>query len=688
MRARLATGLLCILVGLALMAPAALGQGGTVSGSYMQTFDGMPSAPVAYRPPGWDVQIHSRDAGTWDAMEPMLADHGPACQGPPMQHDLSSDYPPHVFNCHDHVMTAIKADGYGVIYLTPPARLDWSQAEATLRWDMSTQRGSIRDWVDVWLTPYADHLTLPLEGDFVPDLAGAPPNFIHLQMGAFNGESTWALTSARDGVSAYYGPPWGFTWPSIEATVQSAGGPSPTRRDTFELKVRDGHVSFGMPGFSTIWIDSDTAPWGFDQAVVQFGHHSYFPAKACDGLLASQLRSPAARVSSGVPQSVAFAAEPHPPSLHRMGVDVPILGIDVPFGAMSDGGRTVTRDLSASSEVAPLAVDLMRYGFQVPRIHADWIAAEMVNVHPDHTLRPMSVDIHDPMGAYVSPMNDDAPVATTILRASPRPAREQPSAGVDARIERIPPVLSPSKVHHQSEPPAQSITCLANTWHWDNVLLSPSVPISITSLSPRQFTNTTGAGGWLFPAPALPETTLRFSADSAPQDVASVFLSWDAGVTWQTVVPAPSSMPHDATINHAKSYRVPVPVGATSVQVRGAGGTWFPDWRIKDAALWLPYAPGVPLPPTPAPAATATAQASITPLVPTVTPTDLPTAVPATPTPGPTQTAVPTRTPVPPASPTPTVGPLPGPNPSRPCQVPRARFGVTTWDDVPTSQCR
>jgi hypothetical protein len=147
-------------------------------------------------------------------------------------------------------MTAIKADGYGVIYLTPPALLDWSQGEATLRWDMSTQRGSIRDWVDVWLTPYADHLNLPLEGDFVPDLAGSPPTFLHLQMGAFNGESTWTLTALQNGVTTNLGPSWGFTWPSIEATVQSAGGPSAVRRDTFELRVRDGHVTVGMPGFN------------------------------------------------------------------------------------------------------------------------------------------------------------------------------------------------------------------------------------------------------------------------------------------------------------------------------------------------------------------------------------------------------------------------------------------------------
>ena len=34
-----------------------------------------------------------------------------------------------VFRCKDHVMTAIRADDYGVIYLTPDRLLDWSDGD-------------------------------------------------------------------------------------------------------------------------------------------------------------------------------------------------------------------------------------------------------------------------------------------------------------------------------------------------------------------------------------------------------------------------------------------------------------------------------------------------------------------------------------------------------------------------------
>lgn len=521
MRAHLLLGLLCLVVSLALAVPAARGQGGTVSSSYMQTFDGMPVAPTAYRPPGWDVQIHSRDGGTtggtWYELESMSADHGPACEGPPATHALGGDYPSHVFQCHDHVMTSIKADGYGVVYLTPPALLDWSQGEAVLRFDMSTLRTSLRDWVDIWLTPYDQHLALPLEDDFAVDLAGAPPTNLHIRMDSFNGDTIWTLRETHDGLTTVLGPPWGFTWPSLEAVVQPVGGPSASRRDTFELRLRDGHLAWGMPGLGVTWVDQDIAPLLFQQAVVQFGHHSYFPSKDCT--------------------------------------------------------------------------------------------------------------------------------------------------------------------------PSGTLTCRAATWHWDNVLLSPAVPITITSLQPRQLTDQ-APGGWAFPAPAVADTTLQFSADNAPGELPSIDLSWDDGTTWQTVAPAPSGIPDNAT-NHARSYRVPVPVGATRVEVRGQGGWWGAYWRAKDAALWseTPDLSPMPPPPTPLPETPTPAPPRPT-QIPEATSTPLPTA-----TTGATQTPVPTSTPFPPPTRTPSPTPehpgtLPAPDPSRPCQVLVSRFGVPTWKDAPASQCR
>jgi hypothetical protein len=58
-------------------------------------------------------------------------------------------------------MTAIAADGYGVIYLTPNQLVDFSVGEATVAFDVSTLRLSHRDWIDLWITPYADILQPP-----------------------------------------------------------------------------------------------------------------------------------------------------------------------------------------------------------------------------------------------------------------------------------------------------------------------------------------------------------------------------------------------------------------------------------------------------------------------------------------------------------------------------------------------
>ena len=53
------------------------------------------------------------------------------------------------------------ADGnYGVTYLTAPALVDFRGGTAIVQWDMSTQRTSLRDWVDVWITPYGQQLQL------------------------------------------------------------------------------------------------------------------------------------------------------------------------------------------------------------------------------------------------------------------------------------------------------------------------------------------------------------------------------------------------------------------------------------------------------------------------------------------------------------------------------------------------
>ncbi len=78
-----------------------------------------------------------------------------------------------VFLCVKHLVTALHATGHGVIYLTPSRLLDFAAGEAVVQFDLSTLRSSPRDWIDLWVSPYEQHLQLPLE-EWLPDLQGPP----------------------------------------------------------------------------------------------------------------------------------------------------------------------------------------------------------------------------------------------------------------------------------------------------------------------------------------------------------------------------------------------------------------------------------------------------------------------------------------------------------------------------------
>ncbi len=267
---------LAVLLGLALC-----GSGVAVAQSgFTEAFTGAPAAPAPYPTvaplSAWDVTVHSRDGNTWQQLEPMTADHGTNCAGPPATHALTGAYADAVFQCSNHIMTAIKAGGYGVIYLTPPVVADWSAQPAVIQWDMSTARTSSRDWADLWVSPYDEHLQLPLE-DWLPDLNGAPHHAIHIKMDSGgNGTIFQALRSDNfsEGIV-----PNGIWWVDYESFL--TGGPSASRRDTFQLTLSRTHIKFGMPAYNFYWVDTDIPDLGWTNGVVQLGHHSYNPAKDC-----------------------------------------------------------------------------------------------------------------------------------------------------------------------------------------------------------------------------------------------------------------------------------------------------------------------------------------------------------------------------------------------------------------------
>jgi hypothetical protein len=244
--------------------------------TFIETFDGMPNQPLGWRNTGWaarwDVAVHSRDVNTWYQLEPMNTDHGADCSPPPATHPLSRRYEDAVYQCRNHVMTAIKAEGYGMIYLTPNHMVDFSQGTATIRFDVSTLRTSLRDWIDLWITPYEDNLQIPLQTDIASVDASGPPrravhvlidltgNFFHISV-----YQNFQLTRYRGAYTPY----------------DSVLTPDALRRDTFELQISRTRVKFGMPSYNFYWVDTTIPDLGWDHGVVQLGHHSYNPLKDC-----------------------------------------------------------------------------------------------------------------------------------------------------------------------------------------------------------------------------------------------------------------------------------------------------------------------------------------------------------------------------------------------------------------------
>jgi hypothetical protein len=235
-------------------------------------FTGDPPAPQPFSDPNWDVQVHSRDVWTMTELETMQAAHGADCSAPPATHEVSS-YEDAVFICKNHVMTAMNATGYGVIYLTPNVMADFSNGEAVISWDMSTLRASDRDWVDVWITPWEDNMALPLES-WTPDLTGNPDNAIHVRMdgsgtaGPLDGR--FRIFVIKDGVETNYGLSANYN----DFLLQDAA-----RRDKFELRISKTRIQLTMPGYNRVLADEAIPALDWSTGIVQWGHHSYNPKK-------------------------------------------------------------------------------------------------------------------------------------------------------------------------------------------------------------------------------------------------------------------------------------------------------------------------------------------------------------------------------------------------------------------------
>ena len=243
--------------------------------TFLEAFDTDPTSPTIWNPDNWDITVHLRSRDHYQIIHSMEADHGMDCAGPPATHRITT-YEETVYSCKNHMMTAINAPGYGAIYLTPNHMVDFSEGEAIIRFNMSTFRKSGRDWIDLWISPFEDHVQLPLD-DWLPDLQGEPKRGVHIRMdlqqasssfsaGIIQNHETQPLETTPEG------------WQGYEAFLT----PDQRRRDVFELRLSKTHLAFGMPEYDFWWYDTDMPALDFEQGIVQFGHHSYNPTKDCD----------------------------------------------------------------------------------------------------------------------------------------------------------------------------------------------------------------------------------------------------------------------------------------------------------------------------------------------------------------------------------------------------------------------
>jgi hypothetical protein len=178
-------------------------------------------------------------------------------------------------------MTAINASGYGIAVVTPSELLD-CRSSCSVTWEMSTERTSFRDWPDVWITPWADNLTLPIDGEV--DLQGMPRNTIHVD--AANTQNTFVLKGMVNGKGFEAIKPWSS--PSMSNGI-AAGTNEAAIRQTFRLSLTLNRVRLERLGSSTatplvFWdlpiAGEDLKNFHRDDLVVQFAHHSYTPTKS------------------------------------------------------------------------------------------------------------------------------------------------------------------------------------------------------------------------------------------------------------------------------------------------------------------------------------------------------------------------------------------------------------------------
>lgn len=155
--------------------------------------------------------------------------------------------------------------------------------------------------------------------------------------------------------------------------------------------------------------------------------------------------------------------------------------------------------------------------------------------------------------------------------------------------------------HHSYNPQKDcepTSPCLPNTWHWDTVSMSPTIPFTMIKPDKRIIMKDDVNKTVTFASPAPANSFLRFSA------LGRIEISFNNGTTWQVaqrqpVQPVPAYHPE-----HFSSYFIPIPQGTQSVQVRFSADDWYNTgfgMAFRDPAIWSLTTPTVSPSPSPIP---------------------------------------------------------------------------------------
>ncbi|MCC6179596.1 MAG: hypothetical protein IT305_30160 [Chloroflexi bacterium] len=132
--------------------------------------------------------------------------------------------------------------------------------------------------------------------------------------------------------------------------------------------------------------------------------------------------------------------------------------------------------------------------------------------------------------------------------------------------------------HHSYTPTKECVgpSCGPNTWHWDNVSISRSIPFTLLRGDVPWID--AGSRRWVaFSQPTPVGGSLRFAAIGT-----DIEISFDGGGSWQ---PARARQTVKAPAEAFMSYWTPIPAGITRIDVRGQDW-WGGGWMARDFSVW------------------------------------------------------------------------------------------------------